>query len=38
MAQLKSGKVKSIADFNPPVVAIPYELLMELPVTWPYVP
>lgn len=38
MAQLTSGKVKSIADFNPPVVAVPYDRLMELPVTWPYVP
>ncbi len=38
MAQLKTGKVKSIGDFNPPEVAIPYGVLMELPVTWPYVP
>jgi membrane associated rhomboid family serine protease/Flp pilus assembly protein TadD len=35
---LNSGKVKTIADFNPPQMVIPCNLLMDLPSTWPYLP
>jgi membrane associated rhomboid family serine protease/Flp pilus assembly protein TadD len=35
---LNSGKVKTIADFNPPQMQIPCNLLMDLPQTWPYLP
>ena len=35
---LNSGKVKTIADFDPPQMVIPCNLLMDLPETWPYLP
>jgi membrane associated rhomboid family serine protease/Flp pilus assembly protein TadD len=35
---LNSGQVKTIADFNPPQMTIPCNLLMDLPQTWPYLP
>ena len=35
---LNSGKVTKIADFDPPQIAIPYEKLVDLPPTWPFVP
>ncbi len=35
---LNSGQVKTIADFSPPQMLIPCDLLMDLPQTWPYLP
>lgn len=35
---LDSGRVKTIADFNPPQIVIPCDRLMDLPATWPYLP
>ncbi|HUJ83184.1 MAG TPA: tetratricopeptide repeat protein, partial [Candidatus Acidoferrales bacterium] len=35
---LNSGQVKTIADFNPPQIVVPCDRLMDLPVTWPYLP
>jgi membrane associated rhomboid family serine protease len=38
LSALNSGKVKTIADFSPPQMVIPCNLLMDLPPTWPYLP
>ncbi len=38
LTALNSGRVKTIADFNPPQIVIPCDRLMDLPVTWPYLP
>ncbi len=35
---LNSGKVTKLADFDPPQIDIPYDLLVDLPATWPYLP
>ena len=35
---LNSGKVTKLADFDPPQIPIPYDKLVDLPPTWPFVP
>jgi membrane associated rhomboid family serine protease len=38
LAALNSGKVTKLADFDPPQIDIPYDKLVDLPPTWPYLP